>query len=141
VELLAAVGKGDARASVRERGRGLERRVSSADGQRVLSGEVPGVVEAVEDLVEILARDAQPPVIAAAADGDEDAPRACHRLPVGMMEEERALPPFDLLDPRGRDLDPRVEPRLSGIGEQRLLGMDLGGAAAPGEGVIPAGYV
>ncbi len=65
-------------------------------------------------------------MIAAAADRDEDAARDGRRLAVRVMEKERSAAPLDTLDPRGRDGDARVAPRLLEIGEQRLLGMDLG---------------
>jgi hypothetical protein len=89
-EVLPAVGERDVRPGRAESDRGLERRVAAADDQALFPGELLGVVEAVEDLVEVLAGTREAPVIAAAADRDDDAPRLRYRRTVAVVEEKDA---------------------------------------------------
>src|SRR5439155_23059125 len=83
-EFLSAVGERHARARSRERDRGLQRRIAASHDQELPSGELLRVVEPVADLVRLLAGDAELPVAAAPAHGDERAPRAGHRFSVAL---------------------------------------------------------
>ena len=103
-----------------ERDRALQRGVAASDDEHLLAGVVLGVVEAVEDLVELLAGHAERAVIAAAADGDDDAQRP-HRLAAGQLHQQLAAPPLDALDVRAPALDAVGAALRLELVEQRLL--------------------
>ena len=119
-ELFFPVAQRDVRAARAERDGRLERAVAAADHKHVFAGVFLGVVEAVENLAEFLAGDAEFAVVAAAADGHDDPPRAGH-VAVRAFEHQRFAVAREALDARGRDLDAGGAALRFHLGEQRFL--------------------
>src|SRR5262249_10025427 len=121
-ELLLAIGEGHMGAGVSERDGGLQSRVAASDDHDLLADKLFGVIKAIENFVEVLSWNAQPPVVAAAADGDDDAacPRNCFL--VAMMEQEDAAFSLDSLDAR----EDRLDAGLLSVGLESLQQLLLG---------------
>jgi hypothetical protein len=96
-ELCLPVGERDARPGLRERDRGLDRRVAASSHEHVRLGEVIGVVEPVIDAVSILAGHAERAVAPGPADRHDHAPGA-KRLAVRAMNENLAARALEALD-------------------------------------------
>lgn len=104
-ELLLAVRECYVRARRTERDRGLQRRVAAADDKDLPAGELLGVVETVEDLVEAFAGAPKPSVVAAPADRHDDAARLRHGPLVPVMEEKGTAFALDSFNVREGDFN------------------------------------
>ena len=105
-----------------ERDGGLDGGVTAPDDENLLPREVFGIVESIEDLVEVLSGHAEPAVRAALSDRD-DRPPGFRSFPAGVMEHEPVTGALDPLDARARDLDSGLSPLPLEVGEELFLRM------------------
>ena len=113
-QLRLAIGERDVRTAGADGDGGLEGRVTATDDKDVLLAEVLGVVQAVVDLVEVLAWDAELAVVPGAADAHDHTMGAQQLCALHLHLEEAALS-GDLLGPgrAGHDAGPeRPLPQL-----------------------------
>ena len=98
----------------------LQRRIASADNERVLPGKFLRIEKTVVNFVELFAGNTELAEISAAPDRDDGTTRRDRRLVV-LVQEQFATPSFDPFDPGGSHFDSGSTTLLFHFRDQRFL--------------------